>query len=122
MFHLAIRRPFDSETIAFILFQFALEYAPVHPRVRAQTAPPPGDELALVLIAAGISPFSGSVLLSVAPLAASQLGSVHRKVDSLTMRLEIRVEPADEMAAVGQQQRDLWRRRARCELKNKRTT
>jgi hypothetical protein len=105
--HFAIFVPHHAQAAALAVRPLALKHIAVHPRVRAQTDVLAGDEIALVAIAAGIHQLATSVHLSVAPLAAEQFGAVSAIPRALSVRQEIRVEIADEVAAVGHEQCDL---------------
>ena len=103
--HVAVLVPHHAQAAAPVARPLALVHAAVRPRVRPQTALLSGDEIALVAIAVGKDDLAAPVQLSVAPLTAGRLGAVRTKLDALSVRFELRVEFADEVAAVGQQQR-----------------
>lgn len=95
----------NAEAVEIALAEFALVHLAVRPRVSAQTAELAIDEVALIALTVGKNHLATAERLAVAPLTAGHLGSVRAKLDALTVLSKIRIELADVMAAVGQQQR-----------------
>ena len=109
----AFRGPLNAKTGEIMSFKFALVDATVGPRELAQAAVIAVHEFALVAIAV-TSRFTAAMKPPMTPLTVGRLGAVRAILCAVSVRLEIRVELADVVSAVGHQQRSLGIRGAGC--------
>lgn len=101
VFDFACCSPLDAETVSSVCSEFALKHGSIRPRVLAQAAHLPGNELAFVATAI-TNCFATAVEKAVEPLAARHRRSVRLVLEAVAVWPVLSIFAAHVVAFIGQ--------------------